>query len=582
MGQSLSFRYIYPTFCFLFYNTGYISSRRAAQADSHSWILKMNKLILAFSPGASPTTMPLGIASLFAYIRRHCPAWDIAVHDLSVGMRQAFFDSNPEADLTVPFFKGALGTFFHEDAYRAYQRQLLPYYQAWRVMEHALKTALTEDSATPEVTAYEDRLFSLLPIAGDEILALSAAFPEQVFHSVAVAKLVKRRHPKVTVLLGGAALSAMDVDELMVAVPEIDYAFRGEGEAGIVAFLSRTDVREIRGFTYRDNDRVVHNPTPLGIPMHDLPAPDFGALPMDLYLNPEPVVPVYFSRGCTWRKCRFCSHNFSFAGHRTHDYAAFVESLAVLRHTQDFRHFYFADQLIEAADLKGISDEILRQKLDVRFHVLGRPTAEYTREILETAAEAGCRWIGWGVESLASRLLDTCNKGTEPKAIQRVLQDANDANISNLAMMIFGLPGSSDLAFQETLDAAYEIQNAVDAFTCSSFQLFENTPFYRRAADFGLIPEAREILFEVAGHPVHSYRRAYAVRSEDGARLLPRASLETAKWKQWQLFVRGGSTFFETLPAEHYLLIATHRKDSRSTHHTPTRPAAPGSLRRAG
>ncbi len=39
-------------------------------------------------------------------------------------------------------------------------------------------------------------------------------------------------------------------------------------------------------------------------------------------------------------------------------------------------------------------------------------------------------------------------------------------------MMIFGLPGSDDDALQQTLDTAADVSEAVDAFTSSSFQLF--------------------------------------------------------------------------------------------------------------
>ena len=30
------------------------------------------------------------------------------------------------------------------------------------------------------------------------------------------------------------------------------------------------------------------------------------------YLVPELVLPVLLSRGCRWRACSFCAHNFSF------------------------------------------------------------------------------------------------------------------------------------------------------------------------------------------------------------------------------------------------------------------------------
>ncbi len=526
--------------------------------------------------------MPLGIAALAAHLRNALPEINLELNDLSVGMRRACFDDTEAANLTVPFFTGHFGNFFDEALYRAYQIELLAYFEQWRALENALNEALAHDFTAPEVGVYDARLQSLLPLDGDEVVGLSAAFPEQVLHAVFTAKLIKRRCPDIDVLLGGAALSVVDVDELLIAVPELDYVFRGEGEAGLTAFLEQRDPATIRGLSYRVNGSVYHNAQPHAVPVSTLPPADLGALPLQAYLNPVTVAPVSFSRGCRWRRCRFCSHNFSFSGYRTRPYEAFVRSLWDYKCVNDISRFYFSDQYIGADDLRGISEEILRQDLDIRFHVMGRPSSDYSREILETAFEAGCRWISWGVESFSARLLKTCNKGTLPADVARVLADSKKAKISNLAMMIFGLPGSDDASFQETLDTAAEVSDLVDAFTSSSFQLFEGTAFFRRAETFGLIPEARETLFAVLGNAVHSYRRGYSLRDGQGKRCLPRAANEVAKWKQWQLFVRGGETFFETLPAEHYLLYAVHRRDGEFTLLNPTSPVSPRPFRRTG
>lgn len=526
--------------------------------------------------------MPLGIASLGAYLRRAREDVDVVLTDLSVGMRRLCFDDAPEASLAVPFLTGQVGNFFDESLYRAYQLEFLVYLERWRALENGLREALAGSFDSPEVARYDAWLERLLPLSGDEIVGLSAAFPEQILHAVLTAKRIKRRHPTMVVLLGGAALSSVDVDELLAAVPELDHAFRGEGETGLLAFLQGTHPSAIRGFSYRVNGSIHHNGTPVPIPMDSLPTPDLGALPATSYLNPTPVAPVAFSRGCRWRKCRFCSHNLSFSGYRTRAYDAFVESLSQHKDQLGISRFYFADQYIAAEDLFGISEAIIRHNLDIRFHVMGRPTRTYTGKVLETAAAAGCRWISWGVESFSSRLLEMCRKGTSPPEVVRVLLEAKRAGISNLAMMIFGLPGSDDDALQQTLDTAADVSDAVDAFTSSSFQLFEHTPFFHRAAAFGLVPESREILFTVSGRAVHSYRRAYSIARDTGERTLPRAAGEIAKWKKWQLFVRGGDSFFETLPAEHYLLHATRRLDEDPTRRTPTSPAKPRPYRRAG
>jgi len=163
------------------------------------------------------------------------------------------------------------------------------------------------------------------------------------------------------------------------------------------------------------------------------------------------VLPVLFSRGCRWRKCRFCAHNASFAGYRRKEAHAFVDELEGYQRKHGADHFYLADQYVEAADLDRVADEILRRRLKVFFHVMGKPTKDYTSQGLDKLFRAGCRWICWGVESGSQRLVDLINKGTRVQDMEELLRDAADAGISNLAMMIFGLPTSTDLDFRQTV-----------------------------------------------------------------------------------------------------------------------------------
>ncbi len=542
----------------------------------------MKKLILVYCPGASPTTVPLGVCSLTAYIRINCNDVEVRQADLSIGMRLSCFDNTEEANLALPFFTGQLGNFFDSSVYSAYQSELFSFFERWRAEERALSEALSKDFVSVEVEQYASRLDSLITLTGEEIVALSAAFPEQVLHAVFIAKILKRKHPELTILLGGSALSVVDVDDLLAAVPELDFIFRGEGEIGLSEFLKGIHPSLINGFSFRINNITKSNPAPTSVRPEMLPSPDLSDLSLKSYLNPVPVVPVLFSRGCKWRKCRFCSHNFSFSGYRKHSFECFVNTLSYYKLQNGISMFYIADQYISAEDLLGISEEILRQNLDIRFHVMGRPSNDYSPKVLETAFAAGCRWISWGAETFSSRLLDICNKGTNPTDIVQVLKNSKKAGISNLAMMIFGLPGSNDFELQQTLDTASNVSDVVDAFTSSCFQLFEHTPFFKRAEEFGLIPEERETLFIVSGKPVHSYRRSYSIRLDNGGRALPQAAVEAAKWKQWQLFVRGGESFFESLPAEHYLLFAAKFADGEFTFRTPTKPSTPRPLRRAG
>jgi radical SAM superfamily enzyme YgiQ (UPF0313 family) len=275
------------------------------------------------------------------------------------------------------------------------------------------------------------------------------------------------------------------------------------------------------------------------------------------YFTPVPVLPVLFSRGCKWRKCRFCSHNFSFGSYRPKPHLRFVDELEYLHDAHGTSHFYFADQYIGPDDLDRICSAIRERGLKIFFHAMARPEAGYTARVLDAAYGGGCRWISWGIESGSQRLLDICGKGTCVREIEPALRDSHQAGISNLAMMIFGMPGTDDDCFNETLSFAARVSDCVDAFTASAFQLFAGTGFYSQRGKYGLHETGREVLLELDTVQIRSNRVFFTVAGERNEIVEPPHIAEIKKWEQWKWWVRGGTRFFEQLNSEHYLVHAS-------------------------
>ena len=513
----------------------------------------MKKLNLVFVPGASPTCIPLGIASLFAYVKKTLGDVDVSMSDLSILLWNQLRGQSTGTNGNEPLPFADRDGFYIPDTYAAHWQRAAPIHGRWHQITRSISAALQRDeNRVPDF--YAAVMHHALKLDTTDVLALSAAYPEQLIHAAVIARLVKAQRPDVTVLLGGSALPSIHPDSLLNAVPQIDLLYLGEGEQGICEFLQDGPVHG-RGWIGRFHGERESVKRPRAIPMQSLPVPGFSSFDLSRYWMPDPVLPVAFSRGCRWRKCAFCSHNFGFAGYRIDDCGRFVDHLAQLQSIHRTDYFYFTDQYIDAASLAGIANEILKQKLQLRFHVMGRPTSEYTRDILNLLFAAGCRWISWGVESGAQSLLDTCRKGTRVQDVAAVLENSHHAGINNLAMMVFGLPGTSPERFQQTLDFATSVSEWVAAFTDSSFQLFEQTPYFQNAASIGIVPGDNEVLFSIGDRQVISRRRAYAQQTGGGQMAPPSGAEEVALWKRWKTWVRGES-FFETLPAEHYLLYA--------------------------
>jgi hypothetical protein len=208
--------------------------------------------------------------------------------------------------------------------------------------------------------------------------------------------------------------------------------------------------------------------------------------------------------------------------------------------------------------LGAVSDEIIRRGLSIHFHVMGRPTANYTEELFHKAAEAGCRWISWGVETGSQRLLDLIRKGTRSQVIRDVLRNSARAGISNLAMMIFGLPTSTGEDLERTFELIDDIYPHVTAFTASSFALFEKTYFAKHADRHGLQVIKREELFRRDGVKVHSGRLQYMLKSSGGKPAPPAGPVEIGQWNRRRQWL-GEVPFEEKLCCEHFLLHAAQR-----------------------
>ena len=524
------------------------------------------RFVLTFCPSASPTYVPLGITSLFSYIRNNVPDCSINAVDLNIAVWNWIIDQNEELHTFRNFMWYRQNGFFDETLYKLhlpFLKQIAGTINGYIDMS---RLYLEKGTLTPELHLLLNFQSGLVMASDPEVIGFSIMYPNQVLMSLALAKFVSSliapsgsKGPMI--LLGGAMISALRPEEILTACPYVDAVYEGEGETGLGMLCAGKGQEQIPGLVYRTEFGIHRNKKTETISLSKLPLPDFSEMNLSLYLNPEPVVPMVFSRGCKWRKCRFCTHNFSYSGYRSRNIIRFVDYLSHLSCERGVRHFYFADQYVDAPDMKMLADEILNRGLKLYFHLMGRPTSDYTPEVLQTLYKSGCRWISWGIESGSQRLLEICQKGTTVDTIRSLTRNSHQAGISNLYMMIFGLPTGRDADFKATLDLLDDMDEFVDDVKCSSFQLFDKTSFASGAKNYGLNITGREILLTTEHGSVGSNRLFYEVRAEDGTWCDPRGSMEIAQLQRRKLWA-GEPSIYKHLSCEHYLLYASHRSVS--------------------
>lgn len=521
--------------------------------------------VLVFAPNANPTYVPLGLATLSAHVKESAPDCRLLPLDLNLALWDRLAQADVDAGACRDFMQGRTGDFFDPLQYQ-------PAQAAWNLAAGLLARLTTASRLYLEKDELGADLRAALAFCAERVMGedpqwvgFSVMYPGQVLFTLALARYLAEEvfdpdaASRPRLVLGGATASALHPEEILRACPFLDAVFRGEGETAVVQLLRGHDFATVAGLSFRRDGKVVTNRKPDTLPPAALALPLFEDLDPRAYHNPAPVLPVVFSRGCLWRRCRFCAHNLSYSGYRRQAAARFADYLGELQTRWNCNHFYFADQYVAAEDLEKISQAILERGLRLSFHVMGRPTAAYTPQRLELVARAGCRWISWGVETGSARLLEVCGKGTTPAEIRQVVGDAGKVGIFNLLMLIFGLPTSKEEDLQATMDLVADLGEAAGSVTSSRFQLFEKTPFAAQAERYGLHVAGREVLFRRNGQEVHSLRLFHQELATDGSWRPPQGSLEVARWENFRRW-SGLYSPLDDLCCEHTLLYAARRR----------------------
>jgi radical SAM superfamily enzyme YgiQ (UPF0313 family) len=519
------------------------------------------RAVFVFPPRASATYVPLGIASLASYIESAVPGASVRLKDLNLALWLWTAENDSQGRDFIDFVRGTQGRFTDTGQTLAAKSIWDRLRQRVTALGRQAETFLATGELFPDLGLLLDS--QIRSIQGDdpELVGISVLFPEQIPFAAALARALKQSMSPSSgrtcrIVMGGAMMSGLSVPGLMTAVPEIDAVVCGEGEEAAAALCAGTSWHEIPGLTFRQGDILHTTPGSRTISLKQVPAPDFSKLPLADYFNPVPVLPVLFSRGCSWRKCRFCAHNFTFGGYRRKPVEAFVSELEHYHRTLGVRHFYSADEYILPKDMDAICEEILARGLSIFFHILGKPTADCTPGRLALWSAAGCKWIGWGIETGSQRLLDLINKGTCVTDITSVLKHSAAAGISNLGLMIFGLPTSTDTDLDQTLTFLSDVYDHLGGLTASAFVLFDKTHFARNARQYGLKIDGAVNLFHSGPACVKSFRLTFREQASDGSYRSPRGTLEVARWHRYRKWL-GEVPLLEQLPPEHALIHVT-------------------------
>lgn len=350
-----------------------------------------------------------------------------------------------------------------------------------------------------DIPRYLDALAEDLRWKEVAVVAFSSTF-QQSTASFALAKRLKRYHPKIMTIFGGANFDGEMGVELVRTVDCIDAAVIGEGDKAfpdlLTALAAGGSLDHIPGVARRRDGQVrVTPPRPATDQLDDLPAPDYheyfehaedlGLLPRTGHRNVW--LPIETARGCWWgakHHCTFCGLNGTTMRFRSKSPGRVLDELE--EQAKRYRSFRFeaVDNILDMAYFTKLFP-VLAQN-ETGYEMFYEVKANLNREQLKLMAQAGITHIQPGIESLSSNVLRLMRKGV--RAIQNVnlLRWAQYYGMRVDWNILWGFPGETEQDYADQVAVIPQLRHLPPPGVSARIWLERFSPIFTEQDTFRL------------------------------------------------------------------------------------------------
>ncbi len=282
------------------------------------------------------------------------------------------------------------------------------------------------------------------------------AMTHEVEQAGMLAKEVKKKHPRIIVVIGGVHATALP-EETLQSNPCLDAVVVGEGEYTFYEFIeaveSNGNWERIKGLAFRDKERImVNEPREFIENLDELPFPAWHLFPrVSLYS-------IISARGCPY-KCIFCARPY---GERIRERSPVnvADELESLVNKFQAKDIIFRDESFGAHRQRAekILDLIIERNLHKRIGwgaELRVDTVKY--DLAKKMKEAGCAGIGLGIESGNKDILKGTGKGITLEQAGEAVRICKKVGLSTYGYFILGHPFETRETATDTINFAAKL-----------------------------------------------------------------------------------------------------------------------------
>lgn len=363
------------------------------------------------------------------------------------------------------------------------------YYPVWLsyatgVMQEKYETRLVDAPAWNWGT--EDVIDDIKKFNAD-LIVLDSSFPS-LDRDIKTAEAIKQLCNAKVVLVGPPTsqfpeqiLQSSGID--IVARLEYDFTLKEIAQA----MEQGGGLGNIKGISYRDNGKVIHNPDRELTSSQDLDKIPFVSKVYKKHLKIKqyflssslyPEVQIFTGRGCPFG-CTFCSWTQTLMGrkYRVRSMPSVLDEMEWIQNNlPEVKEVFFEDDtfVINKKRVLEFCEGYRRRGLNVAWACNVRADLDY--ETMKQMGRAGCRLVIVGYESGSDQILKNIKKGITTQQIKQFAKDARKAGLLVQGDFIIGLPGET----KETIELTRKLikETKPDLLQVSVAAPFPGTEFY--------------------------------------------------------------------------------------------------------
>ena len=354
------------------------------------------------------------------------------------------------------------------------------------------------DNTTNIFRKYFESVIDKIKAENAEYIGISINSSSQIIAGLTLANMLKKE-TNAHVNIGGNHFGR--VTDSLEQYPEFfelfcDSLLVEEGEIPVIELAKyingEQEIEKVPNLMYVKNGKVQFNDKVEPKKLNELKTPSLDGYDLKAYFTPEIVMPFPASRGCYWRKCSFCDHDFGMY-YNIKNIDKLVNEIKTYKEKYGINKFEFIDEAISPNYMEAMSKRFLEEKLDVEFFCDARLEDGFTKEVCELAVEAGLRMVLWGFESGSKKIMKLINKGINVDNRLKILKDAREAGIYNFAFIFFGFPAETKRNAMQTIKVICDNTDIINSYGKSVFTMGKHTKLREAPSKYGVIGETKQV-----------------------------------------------------------------------------------------